>query len=222
MRRVLSSPSALTWVCILRLPPSPLSQSRPLHDTVIHPSAIRVAFFQENVKDRTLAPHIAIGLSQLAPDVVGPEEHFQGARRQEQARIDAENAAVEASGDATEAAIVARKKLAKDVLEEIMLRFSGMAAYHQPARTWHEERRGGQVVRVNDNPNIMAVSDASVLDAAVKKVGRVQVMADRIREELGRALPRNAVTKKVSARAFPATNGTSWNFRSVIQRRRRS
>jgi hypothetical protein len=74
--------------------------------------------------------------------------------RQEQARIDAENAAAEASGDAAEAAIVARKKLAKDVLEEFMLRFGDMAAYHQPARTWHEEKRGGEVVRVNDNPNM--------------------------------------------------------------------
>jgi hypothetical protein len=74
--------------------------------------------------------------------------------RQEQARIDAENVAAEASGDAAEAAIVARKKLAKDVLEEFMLRFGDMAAYHQPARTWHEEMRAGQVVRVNDNPNM--------------------------------------------------------------------
>jgi hypothetical protein len=73
---------------------------------------------------------------------------------QEQARIHAENAAAEASGDAAEAAIVARKKLAKDVLEEFMLRFGDMAAYHQPARTWHEEKRDGQVVRVNDNPNM--------------------------------------------------------------------
>jgi hypothetical protein len=41
----------------------------------------------------------------------------------------------------------------------------------------------------------MAISDASVLDAAVKKVGRVQVMADRIREGLSRALPHKTVTK---------------------------
>jgi hypothetical protein len=53
---------------------------------------------------------------------------------QEQARIHAENAAAEASGDAAEAAIVARKKLAKDVLEEFMLRFGDMAAYHQPGQ----------------------------------------------------------------------------------------
>jgi hypothetical protein len=54
--------------------------------------------------------------------------------------------------------------------------------------------------------DLMAISDASVLDAAVKKVGRVQVMADRIREELARALPRNAVTKKVSGQGISSGN----------------
>jgi hypothetical protein len=74
--------------------------------------------------------------------------------RQEQARIDAENAAVEAARDAKEAATGPRKKLAKDVLEEFMLRFGDMAAHHQPAGTWHEEMRGREVVRINDNPNM--------------------------------------------------------------------
>jgi hypothetical protein len=59
--------------------------------------------------------------------------------------------------------------------------------------------------------DLMAISDASVLDAAVKKVGRVQVMADRIREELARALPRNAVTKKVSGQ------GISGDERNVVE-----
>jgi hypothetical protein len=35
-----------------------------------------------------------------------------------------------------------------------MLGLCDLAAYHQPARTWHEEKRGDQVVRVNDNPNM--------------------------------------------------------------------
>jgi len=74
--------------------------------------------------------------------------------RQEQARIDAENAAAEAVGDVAKVAPLARRKLAKDVLEESMLRFNDLAAYHQPARSWHEEKRGGKVVRVNDNPNM--------------------------------------------------------------------
>jgi hypothetical protein len=74
--------------------------------------------------------------------------------RREQARIDAENAAAAAASDAAKAATVSRKKLAKDVLEEFMLRFGDMAAYHQPARTWHQEKRGRRVVRVNDNPNM--------------------------------------------------------------------
>jgi hypothetical protein len=38
-----------------------------------------------------------------------------------------------------------------------------------------------------------------VLDAAVKKVGRVQAMTDRIREELGRALPQKTMAKKAAA-----------------------
>jgi hypothetical protein len=49
----------------------------------------------------------------------------------------------------------------------------------------------------------------------VKKVGRVQVMADRIRD--GRALPQNTVTKKASGQGIsgsPAMIGTSSNFRS--------
>jgi len=62
-----------------------------------------------------------------------------------------------------------------------------------------------------DSIDLMAISDASVLDAAVKKVGRVQVMADRIREELARALPRNAVTKKVSGQ------GISGDERNVVE-----
>jgi hypothetical protein len=52
---------------------------------------------------------------------------------------------------------------------------------------------------------------ASVLDAAVKKVGRVQVMADRIREELGRILPRKTVTKKA------AGQGISGDDRNVVE-----
>jgi hypothetical protein len=40
---------------------------------------------------------------------------------------------------------------------------------------------------------------AAVLNAAVKKVGRVQAMTDRIREELGRALPQKTMAKKAAA-----------------------
>jgi hypothetical protein len=62
-----------------------------------------------------------------------------------------------------------------------------------------------------DSIDLMAISDASVLDAAVKKVGRVQVMADRIREELGRILPRKTVTKKA------AGQGISGDDRNVVE-----
>jgi hypothetical protein len=63
----------------------------------------------------------------------------------------------------------------------------------------HERRDSGLALfETFDSIDLMAISDASVLDAAVKKVGRVQVMADRIREELGRILPRKTVTKKTA------------------------
>src|ERR1700683_1905099 len=61
-----------------------------------------------------------------------------------------------------------------------------------------------------DSIDLMAISDASVLDAAVKKVGRVQVMAARIREELGRILPRKTVTKA-------AGQGISGDDRNVVE-----
>jgi hypothetical protein len=62
-----------------------------------------------------------------------------------------------------------------------------------------------------DAIDLMALSDASVLDAAVKRVGRVQVMADRIREELGRILPRKTVTKKA------AGQGIAGDDRNVVE-----
>ena len=52
-----------------------------------------------------------------------------------------------------------------------------------------------------DSIDLMAISDASVLDAAVKKVGRVQVMADRISEELDRLLPQETLDKKTAGLA---------------------
>jgi hypothetical protein len=62
-----------------------------------------------------------------------------------------------------------------------------------------------------DSIDLMTISDASVLDAAVKKVGRVQVMADRIREELGRILPRKTVTKKAGGQ------GISGDDKNVVE-----
>jgi hypothetical protein len=58
----------------------------------------------------------------------------------------------------------------------------------------HARRDSGlALLEAFDSVDLMAISDASVLDGAVKKVGRVQAMADRIREELGRALPQKTV-----------------------------
>lgn len=53
--------------------------------------------------------------------------------RREQARIDVENAAAGTSGDVAEAATVPRKKLAKDILEEFMYLFAGMATFYKMA-----------------------------------------------------------------------------------------
>jgi hypothetical protein len=48
-----------------------------------------------------------------------------------------------------------------------------------------------------DSIDLMAIQDASAVDAAVKKIGRVQAMADRIRADLDRLLP-----QKTDARAL--------------------
>jgi hypothetical protein len=59
--------------------------------------------------------------------------------------------------------------------------------------------------------DLMAISDTSVLDAVVKKVGRVQVMTDRIRKELDRALPQKTVAKKA------AGQGISGDERNIVE-----
>jgi hypothetical protein len=52
-----------------------------------------------------------------------------------------------------------------------------------------------------DSIDLMAISEASVLDAAVKKVGRVQAMADRIHEGLGRVFPQKTRAQKSAREA---------------------
>ena len=49
-----------------------------------------------------------------------------------------------------------------------------------------------------DSIDLMAISEESILDAAVKKVGRVQAITDRIRKDLGRVLPEKTVVKKTA------------------------
>jgi hypothetical protein len=53
------------------------------------------------------------------------------------------------------------------------------------------ERRdsGLALLEVFHSIDLMAIEDASAVDAAVKKIGRVQAMADRIRADLDRLLP---------------------------------
>jgi hypothetical protein len=54
------------------------------------------------------------------------------------------------------------------------------------------ERRdsGLALLEAFDSIDLMAIQDASAVDAAIKKIGRVQAMADCIRAEVGRLLPR--------------------------------
>jgi hypothetical protein len=63
-----------------------------------------------------------------------------------------------------------------------------------------------------DAIDVMAISDRSILDAAVKKVGCVQAMADRIRDELGRILPQKIVSegRGMSDRSSSAGEGGSF------------
>jgi ParB-like nuclease domain len=56
--------------------------------------------------------------------------------------------------------------------------------------------RGLGLLEAFDAIDLIALQGASAVDAAVKKVSRVQALADRIRLELSRQLPRKAVTRK--------------------------
>jgi len=56
--------------------------------------------------------------------------------------------------------------------------------------------RGLDLLEAFDTIDLAAIQSASAVDAAVKKISRVQAMADRIRLELGRQLPRKAATRK--------------------------
>jgi hypothetical protein len=59
------------------------------------------------------------------------------------------------------------------------------------------ERRdsGPALLEAFDSIDLLAIQDASAVDAAVKKIGRVQAMADRIHAELSRLLPQKTAAK---------------------------
>jgi hypothetical protein len=71
------------------------------------------------------------------------------------------------------------------------------------------ERRdsGLALLEAFDSINLMAIQDASAVDAAVKKVGRVQSMADRIRVELDRLLPHKIDAPTLQPRPEHAPSG---------------
>jgi hypothetical protein len=51
-----------------------------------------------------------------------------------------------------------------------------------------------------DAIDLISIHDASAVDAAVMKVGRVQAIADRVNVELGRVLPAAGDCQQMSAR----------------------
>jgi ParB-like nuclease domain len=71
------------------------------------------------------------------------------------------------------------------------------------------ERRdiGLALLEAFDSIDLMAIEDASAVDAAVKKVGRVQAMADRIRAELNRLLPHQPDAKETGGTPCAARTG---------------
>ena len=75
------------------------------------------------------------------------------------------------------------------------------------------ERRdsGLALLEAFDSIDLMSIQDASAIDAAVKKIGRVQVMVDRIREGLNRLPPRKTVTQN------SARQEASGNDRNVFE-----
>jgi hypothetical protein len=56
--------------------------------------------------------------------------------------------------------------------------------------------RGLDLLEAFDAIDLIAIQGASAVDSAVKKISRVQAMADRIRLELSRLLPRKTVARK--------------------------
>jgi hypothetical protein len=56
--------------------------------------------------------------------------------------------------------------------------------------------RGLDLLEAFDAIDLVATQSASVVDSAVKKISRVQAMADRIRMELGGLLPRKTAARK--------------------------
>jgi hypothetical protein len=65
------------------------------------------------------------------------------------------------------------------------------------------ERRdsGLALLEAFDSIDLTSIQDASAIDAAVKKVGRVQAMVDRIDADLSRLLPRKVIAQKTAGRA---------------------
>jgi hypothetical protein len=71
--------------------------------------------------------------------------------------------------------------------------------------TDHKRRDSGlALLEAFDSVDLMAIQDASAVDAAVKKVGRVQAMADRIHAELSCLLPQQTGAQRATDQVTPS------------------
>jgi hypothetical protein len=69
-----------------------------------------------------------------------------------------------------------------------------------------------------DSIDLISIQDASAVDAAVKKVGRVQAMADRIHVELSDLLPQKTGTQKTGSReASGDERNTGWRHLNEVR-----
>jgi ParB-like nuclease domain len=76
------------------------------------------------------------------------------------------------------------------------------------------ERRdsGLALLEAFDSIDLAAIQDTSAVDAAVKRVGRVQAMSDRVRTELCRLLPRKTGVKKSAGRGLSSEDRNIFRF----------
>jgi hypothetical protein len=72
--------------------------------------------------------------------------------------------------------------------------------------------RGLALLEAFDAIDLMALQSASDVDAAVKRISRVHALADRIRLELGRLLPRKSVAKKQTLQAIARNRDSNGQY----------
>jgi hypothetical protein len=77
----------------------------------------------------------------------------------------------------------------------------------------HGRRDSGlALLEAFDSIDLISIQDMSAVDAAVKKVGRVQAMADRIHAELSRVFPQRTKTQKSARQDASSDDGNVFEF----------